>query len=122
MTKFITHKTTENQKLACNFLDFDDRQLTKDNKRIKVLKNLRIKYGILKPDKGNGVVLMQIDDYKLCKTNLFSDTSKFMKINNDATLTQLTTLQNYLRKLLNRSEITIMKHTMTFDLESFRCL
>ena len=33
--------------LACNFLDFDDRQLNVDNKRIKILKDLQQKYVIL---------------------------------------------------------------------------
>ena len=37
--------------LACNFLDFDDRQLNVDHKRIKILKNLHQKYAILSPDK-----------------------------------------------------------------------
>ena len=39
-------------------------------------------------------------------TGLFSDTSKFKIVTNDTTLTQLTTLQNYLRKIYNRNEIT----------------
>ena len=39
-------------------------------------------------------------------TNLFSDTSKFKIVTNDTTLTQLTTLQNYLRNIYNRNEIT----------------
>ena len=49
--------------LACNFQDFDDRQLTDDHKRIKILKNLRQKYAILRPDKGSDVVLIKKDDY-----------------------------------------------------------
>jgi hypothetical protein len=39
-------------------------------------------------------------------TGLFSDTSKFKIVTKDTTLTQLTTLQNYLRKLYNRNKIT----------------
>ena len=46
--------------LACNFLDFDDRQLNVDHKRIKILKNLRQKYAILSPDKGSGVVILNL--------------------------------------------------------------
>ena len=75
--------------LASNFLDFDDKQLNTDAKRIRILKELRQKYAILKPDKGNGVVLININDYILCMTDLFSDKTKFSKIKVDSTLTQL---------------------------------
>ena len=92
--------------LACNFLNFDDKRLSVDNKRIKLLQHLHERYAILKPDKGNGVVLIKKDDYKICMTTLFSDTTKFKTVSIDNTLTQLTTLQNYLRKIYNRNEIT----------------
>ena len=39
-------------------------------------------------------------------TTLFSDTTKFKTVSKDNTLTQLTTLQNYLRKIYNRNQIT----------------
>lgn len=61
--------------LACNFLDFDDRQLSDDHKRIKILKNLHQKYAILRPDKGNCIVLIKKDDYRVCLTDLFADSS-----------------------------------------------
>ena len=92
--------------LACNFLDFDDRQLNIDHKRIKILKDLRQKYAILRPDKGSGVVILKKLDYQSCMTGLFADKTKFKKIKSDPTLTQLTTLQNYLRTIYNRGEIT----------------
>ncbi len=75
-------------------------------KCIKILTNLPQKYAILKPDKGNGIVLIKINNYKLCMTDLFSDTNKFMKVNRHTTLTQLTTLQTCLKKVLNHGEIT----------------
>ena len=75
-------------------------------KRIKLLKHLHERYAILKPNKGNGVVLIKKDDDKICITTLFSDTTKFKTVSKDNTLTQLTTLQNYLRKIYNRNEIT----------------
>ena len=59
--------------LASNLLNFGDKQLKTDAKHIKVLKELRLKYAILKPDKGNGVVLIKIADYILSMTQLFSD-------------------------------------------------
>ena len=92
--------------LACNFLDFDDRQLNIDHKRIKILKDLRQKYAILRPDKGSGVVILKKLDYQSCMTELFADKTKFKKLKSDPTLTQLTTLQNYLRTIYNRGEIT----------------
>ena len=39
-------------------------------------------------------------------TTLFSDTTKFKTVSIDNTLTQLATLQNHLRKIYNRNEIT----------------
>ena len=92
--------------LACNFLDFDDRQLNVDHKRINILKDLRHKYAILSPDKGCGVVILKMADYQSCMMELFADKTKFTKFNVDPTLTQLTTLQNYLRTIYNRGEIT----------------
>ena len=49
---------------------------------------------------------MKIDDYRHCMTNLFSEATKFLTVNHDSSLAQLTTLQTYLRTLLNRNEIT----------------
>jgi hypothetical protein len=43
-------------------------------------------------------------------TDLFSDTTKFKKVTRDTTLTQLTTLQNYLRTIYNRDEITQVEY------------
>ena len=62
--------------LACKFLDFDDRRMSEDSKHIKILKNVREKYAILKPEKGNGIVLIKKTDYENCLTGLFADTTK----------------------------------------------
>ena len=58
------------------------------------MKQLREKYVILKPDKGNAVVLMNKVDYHNAMNQLFSDKSKFKIIKNDPTLTRLKTVQN----------------------------
>ena len=92
--------------LAWNFLDFDDRQLNIDHSRIKILKDLHHKYAILSPDKGCGVVILKRTDYQSCMIKLFADKIKFTMLKEDPTLTQLTTLQNYLRTIYNRGEIT----------------
>ena len=61
---------------------------------------------ILKPDKGNGVVLMNTADYHDAMDQFFPDKTKFKIIKNDPTLTRLKTVQNYLNNLCNRNEIT----------------
>ena len=102
---YIKQQKTKNsiKALACNFLDFDHKRLRDDHKRIKILKHVNENYDILKPDKGNGVVLIKKEDYKNCMT-------KFSKLSTDSTLTQLTSLQNYLRTIHNRGEISDDKH------------
>ena len=91
--------------LACNPPDFDDRQLTGDHKRVNTFKNLRQNYAILRPDKGNGVVLIKKEDYQSCLIELSSDSSKSKTLRTDSALTQISSLQNYLRTIINRGEI-----------------
>ena len=71
-----------------------------------LLKEHRQKFAILSPDKGSGVVILKKYDYQLCMTGLFADKTKFTKLKSDPALTQLTTLQKYLRTIYNRGEIT----------------
>ena len=104
---YIKHQRVKHsiKALACNFLDFDDKCLHDDHKRIKVLKAMNEKYAILKPDKGSGVALLKKEDYMNGMTELFADPYKFRKLDKNDTLTQLTTLQSHLRKIHNRGEI-----------------
>ena len=60
-----------------NYLDLDFKLFGLDQKRIRILRNLREKCMILKPDKGQGVVLVNKHDYINSLERLFSDTSKF---------------------------------------------
>ena len=71
--------------LACNFLDFDDKHLHDDHKRIKIHKELNEKYAILKSDKGNGVVLLKKVDYISSMTELFADRAEFRKLDKNNT-------------------------------------
>ena len=96
--------------LACNFLDFDHKQLHGDHKRIKIFKDLNNKYTILKPDKSSGVVLLNKVDYRNCMTELFADPSKFGKLDTENTLMQLATLQSYLWTIHNRDEINNVEY------------
>lgn len=60
----------------------------------------------LKPDKGNGVVLIDSMDYVDFFSQMFNDESKFMKLDKDPTLERLNSLHPYLRKLLKPGELT----------------
>ena len=71
----------------------------------RVLRNLRKNKDIviMKPDKGNGVVIL---DRKLCNNTteeIISDTSKFVKLNEDPTLKREASLQRFLRKLKQKN-------------------
>ena len=60
----------------------------------------------MKPDKGNGIVLLNQAHYVISIQALFHDRSKFKELKVDPTSTRLNTLQSYLRKLKNTNEIT----------------
>ena len=94
------------QAFTFNILDIDDQIVYKDSKKLKIMKNLRKDVAILKPDKGNSVVLVNNVDYYQSLEHLFIDIKKFKQIDRDPTLTQLSTLQKYLRILYNRGELT----------------
>ena len=79
--------------LAFNLINFDNNQVGKGKKKLEIIKNLRKESAILKPDKGNGVVLVRTIDYCNAVENLFSDPSKYKQICNDPTPTRLTSLQ-----------------------------
>ena len=89
-----------------NILDIDGQNVYKDAKKLKILKNLQKDVVILEPDKGNCVVLINSVDYYQSLEHLFIDIKKFKQIDKDPTLTQLSTLQKYLRTFYNRGELT----------------
>ena len=74
---------------------------------IKVLQNIKQKCLILKPDKGQGIVLTDTTDYYNSMERLFNDTSKFTLVHEDPTLHNLSTIQTYLNTLRKRNEITL---------------
>ena len=67
----------------------------------RVLRNLRKNKDIVitKPDKGNGVVILDRKLYNNAIEEIISDTSKFEKLNEDPTLKREASLQRFLRKL-----------------------
>ena len=57
-----TLKTTL-KAFAFNYLDIDDKRYIYNSKSLKVLRQFREKFVILKPDKGQGIVLVNHADY-----------------------------------------------------------
>ena len=93
------------QALAFNLIDFDNKQVYKDKRKLEIIKNLRKELVILKPGKGNGAVLVRTIDYYDAVENLFSNPSKFKQIYNYPTPTHLTSLQRHLKELNKRGEL-----------------
>ena len=89
-----------------NYLDLETKDYQLDRKRINIIQDLREKVMILKPDKGQGIVLVNKDDYIRNIECLFSDKTKFQVLDKDPTLQSLNTVQNYLNTLFNRGEIS----------------
>ena len=66
----------------------------------QVLRNLRKNKDIVitKPDKGNGVVILDGKHYNNAIEEIISDTSKFEKLNEDSTMKREASLQIFLHK------------------------
>ena len=92
---------------AYNYLDLDVTQFISDNKITKLLRKLKDKCLILKPNKGEGIVLVNRDDCNNSLENLFNDTSKIQLLDDDPTIRNLSTAQSYLNTLYNRQKITL---------------
>ena len=75
-----------------NSIDKDEKQFGIDGKRLEVLQELRKKITILKPDKGQGVVLLKHEDYTNCVEMLLTDRNKFNRIDKDPAIMRLNTL------------------------------
>ena len=106
-----THLATQRVKYALrsfayNFIEIEDKQFYKDSKKVKIMKKLRNRFVILKPDKGQGVVVLKKDDYIRSMENLFSDRSKFKEVNEDTTIRRVETIKCYINTMFNRGEIT----------------
>ena len=65
---------------AFSYLGIDDERYIHDSKSLKVLRELREKFIILKPDKGQDIVLVNHGDYVNSMQRIFDDASKFKKI------------------------------------------
>ena len=101
-----TRVKTAIKSLTYSLLDLDTKRYFTDSCKIKVIKSLREKFAILKPDKGNGIVLLKNEDYVSCVQSIFDDRTKFQVVDKDPTVTNLKTVQTYLNKLEDRKEIS----------------
>ena len=92
--------------MAFNLINIEEQQVYKDKAKIKTIRDLKEKVVLLTPDKGNGVVIMDIKDYKDSIHQLFADRRKFRILSEDPTNTRFTSLQKYVQKLKSRKEIS----------------
>ena len=92
--------------MSFSLLDMESELLAKYKNKVNILNNL-LKCAVLpKPDKGNRIVLADYLNYKNSVKQMFSDRTKFCKINEDPTFRRLSSLQQYLCKLKERKEIS----------------
>ena len=80
---------------------------TADRKKYRILKDLKKKQNIviLKPDKGNGVVVLDRIAYENGILKIINDTSKFRPTKEDPTLLREGRLQRFLRKFLKNGQL-----------------
>ena len=71
--------------MAFNLLNLDDQQIFKDKKKVQIINNLKKDIVIVSPDKGSGIVLLDINEYKESMHMLFADRSKFRIRDTDPT-------------------------------------
>ena len=72
---------------AFNLINIDDTRIFRDSNKVKIIQQLRKNVAILKPDKGNGIVLLDIKDYSNSVEHLFKDPKKFQILDTDPTVT-----------------------------------
>ena len=100
--------------MAFNLINVDEKQVFKDKKKIKIIRDLKEKVVLLGPDKGNGVVIMDIQDYRQSMHQLFADRTKFKILEDDPTNTRFASLQNFVRELKKRGEINDTEYKMMY--------
>ena len=64
----------------------------------------------MKPDKGNGVVILDRKLYNNAIEEIISDTSKFEKLNEDPNLKREASLQRFLRKLIQKNFVNEIEY------------
>ena len=100
--------------MAFNLLNIDDKQLKKDAAKVRIIRKLREKVVLLTPDKGNGVVLMDKQDYVQSMEHLFADRTKFKIVKEDPTHTRMATVQQYIRMLKKTGQIDEQEYKVMY--------
>ena len=94
---FTKHRVqTALKSFMYSYLDLDFKQFLNDQNHINTIQQLRNKCMILKPDKGQGVVLIDKIDYYNSMERIF----------NDPTFRYLASVQNCLNTLVSRGKLT----------------
>ena len=73
-----------------------------------IIMKLLLLWVIMKPNKGNGVVILDWKPDHNAIQEIISDTSKFKKLNEDPTLKQEASLQRFLRKLKQKIKMNMI--------------
>ena len=116
-TNFKSHETKSQIKVHLSYLANSYFYNYKPSPRIlrqhRVLRNLRKNKDIVitKPDKGNGVVILDRNLYNNAIEEIISDTSKFDKLNEDPTLKREASLNCILLVLLLLVSMVLLKCT-----------
>ena len=92
--------------MGFSLLGIDNKQLAKDKSKINILNNLLNDVALLKPDKGNGIVLVNCLKYKNLVKQMLFDRTKFHKINEYQTFRKLSSLHQHIHKLKESKEIS----------------
>ena len=77
--------------LTFTLINFEDARILKDSKKIKIIQQLRQNVAILKPDKGNGIDVLDNENYVNSVEQLFKDQTNFKILDKDSTITRITT-------------------------------
>ena len=92
--------------MAFSLIDLENKQISKDKKKLDIIKNLRKQLVILKTDKGNDIVLLNNNDYYNGVEKLLQDKQKFKQTLEEPTPFHLTSVQRYPKKLNKKGELT----------------
>ena len=109
LNKLKSEETKSQIKAHLSYLDnsyfYDYKPSPRILRQHRVLRNLRKNKNIVitKPNKGNGVVILDRKLYNKAIEEIISDTSKFEKLNEDPTLKREASLQRFLRKLKQKN-------------------
>ena len=99
------------------------RPTASDLKKHKILKELRKNKNIviLRPDKGNGVIILYRVEYDKGLFKIINDTTKFRVLTSDPTLIREGKLQRYLRELTSMRPFIQVDLSLLGYMVSLRC-